>query len=312
MECLVALEDSSQKNCEARGGVFSSRYSSPPGLGPTVRSEVLADSKMTENRGQLPHWFWFLGLGTLTPARSARRAKGLLYTPENCRNPRGTRLAAIDIVKRRDFLRHAAVTGAVIATGCTVDGVAPNNNPGTGGGTGAGTGGGPNGPGIPALTPGECTVATNAQVEGPYYLNNPPVRNDISIGVVGVPLTVTGYVHSLNGSTCTPLENAEVDFWQADGNGVYYGVEGNNDDFLRGIVRTDATGLYRVQTIVPGLYPGRTQHIHVKVRQPNGRILTTQLYFPNQATNQQDGLYDQTGALDMEVNGDTARFDFIV
>ncbi len=42
-------------------------------------------------------------------------------------------------------------------------------------------------------------------------------------------------------------------------------------------------GRYTLETIVPGEYPGRTQHIHVKVQAPNGPILTTQIYFPGVA-----------------------------
>ena len=46
-------------------------------------------------------------------------------------------------------------------------------------------------------------------------------------------------------------------------------------------------------TIVPGGYPGRTRHFHVKVQRPGGRVLTTQLYFPGEPLNRRDGLFDE-------------------
>ncbi|MBI1989253.1 MAG: hypothetical protein HYS65_05890 [Betaproteobacteria bacterium] len=45
----------------------------------------------------------------------------------------------------------------------------------------------------------------------------------------------------------------------------------------RGHVFADAQDRYRLEAIVPGEYPGRTRHIHVKAQAPGGRILTTQL-----------------------------------
>ncbi len=38
-------------------------------------------------------------------------------------------------------------------------------------------------------------------------------------------------------------------------------------------------------------YPGRTRHYHVKVQAPGSRLLTTQLYFPNEPANLRDGLF---------------------
>ncbi|HEX3200670.1 MAG TPA: dioxygenase, partial [Actinomycetes bacterium] len=45
------------------------------------------------------------------------------------------------------------------------------------------------------------------------------------------------------------------------------------------------------ETIVPGLYTGRTRHIHVKVQAPDGPVLTTQLYFPGEPENDRDGIF---------------------
>ena len=91
--------------------------------------------------------------------------------------------------------------------------------------------------------------------------------------MVGERLIVTGYVLDQD---CKPVAGALLDFWQADGEGVY-----DNEGYrLRGRQYTDAEGRYRLETVIPGEYPGRTEHIHVKAQAPGGRVLTTQLYFP--------------------------------
>ncbi len=100
----------------------------------------------------------------------------------------------------------------------------------------------------------------------------------------GTPLTVTGIVYSLS---CTPVGHALLDFWQAD----YYGRYDNYGYTLRGHQYTDTMGRFSLTTIVPGLYPGRTRHIHVKVQAPYQRILTTQLYFPGEPRNNSDMLF---------------------
>ena len=69
------------------------------------------------------------------------------------------------------------------------------------------------------------------------------------------------------------VARALLDVWHADDRGGY-----DTAGFrLRGHQFTDGSGRFELETIVPGLYPGRTRHIHVKVQAPNGPILTTQL-----------------------------------
>jgi len=86
---------------------------------------------------------------------------------------------------------------------------------------------------------------------------------------------------------CRPVTGALLDFWQADRDGEY-----DNVGFrLRGHQFTDGAGRYRLETVVPGLYPGRTRHIHVRVQAPEGRILTTQLFFPGEPRNRNDFVF---------------------
>lgn len=147
-----------------------------------------------------------------------------------------------------------------------------------------------------AATCGASSTAV-AQTEGPYYTANPPKRRDITQpGTVGTPLVVTGRVLD---SRCRPLAGARVDFWQADGNGVY----DNSGYRLRGYQRTDAQGRYRLTTVIPGQYPGRTEHIHVKITPRGGATFTTQLYFPGSTHNDEDGIFDP--AMLIRITSDT-------
>jgi protocatechuate 3,4-dioxygenase beta subunit len=65
---------------------------------------------------------------------------------------------------------------------------------------------------------------------------------------------------------------------------------------------------------VPGLYGGRTRHIHVKVQAPRGRILTTQLYFPGEPRNRRDFLFrdDLLMAVRGAAQAKDARFNFLL
>lgn len=142
-----------------------------------------------------------------------------------------------------------------------------------------------------------CT-ATISETEGPYYRAGAPESADlVTDGMAGARLTLTG---SVVGTDCASIANARVEIWQADAAGSY----DNAGYTLRGWVTTDAAGRFTILTIVPGEYPGRTEHIHVKVTPPGGTTLTTQLYFPGTAANDADGIYDPSLLLDITHIGD--------
>jgi protocatechuate 3,4-dioxygenase beta subunit len=126
---------------------------------------------------------------------------------------------------------------------------------------------------------------TVEQTEGPYFTPRSPRRRVLrTSGTRGTPFLLTGRVLT---TRCRPIANAQLDFWQADANGVY----DNRGYRLRGHQRTDALGRYRLETVVPGLYPGRTRHIHVKAQAPRRPVLTTQLYFRGERGNASDGIF---------------------
>jgi protocatechuate 3,4-dioxygenase beta subunit len=145
--------------------------------------------------------------------------------------------------------------------------------------------------------------------EGPYFSSGSPQRRSlVTRGMRGTRLTITGYVLT---TACRPIKRAKLDFWQADASGVY-----DNDGYrLRGHQFTDSTGRWRLDTIVPALYTGRTKHIHVKVQRRGGEVLTTQLFFPGVSANAGDRLYESDLLLRRwrRVGARrTGRFDFVL
>ena len=144
-------------------------------------------------------------------------------------------------------------------------------------------------------------VATPEQTEGPYFvdehLNRSDIRSDPVDGSVrpGLPLRLQIRVGRIDSTGCRPLVGATVDIWHCDAQGVYSDVSERpfrtlGSRFLRGYQVTDASGSVRFVTIYPGWYPGRTVHIHCKIRTGTdaARALqwTSQLYFDDAITDQ--------------------------
>lgn len=165
-----------------------------------------------------------------------------------------------------------------------------------------------------AGTGGRCGgEPTPAQVEGPFFSDGAPRKSDLArdVGDEGTVAIVSGTVF---GADCAPRPGLRVDFWQTDANGDY-----DNDGYrLRGYQLTDRDGSYRFRTILPGEYSGRTEHIHVKVRDgiDGADLLTTQLYVPGLSSAEEDvGIYDEENLLtvvDDESSPRRYRFDFIL
>lgn len=155
---------------------------------------------------------------------------------------------------------------------------------------------------------GSALSATPAMTEGPFFKPNSPERLSlIEPGMTGTKIVVVGYVLSAD---CKPIARALTDFWQANDQGDYDNVGYK----LRGHQFTDDAGRYYLETIVPGLYPGRTRHIHVKVQVPNRPALTTQLFFPGEARNQSDSIFDRALLLNVQdtTAGKVATFNFVL
>ena len=213
---------------------------------------------------------------------------------------------------RRQALALLSRAGAVLVVGC---GTAPE------------------GPG--------CTLAQELTA-GPYWLDAQLERSDLRWDThqvatpnprPGVPLVLEAHVVTSADEGCHPVPGAQVDLWQCDAWGLYSdesqsGTRGQ--DFLRGYQLTDRAGQVTFSTIYPGWYPGRTVHIHVRVRlfDPFSHPITdvsTQLFFddavtdlvsakapyasrgPRDTRNAVDPLYRQGESMQVELSGTPAN-----
>jgi len=197
------------------------------------------------------------------------------------------------ILSRREVVRLLALSGAGALVGCKRGMSDGNASAGGAVDTGAAQT-------VAAKIPG-CIVRPELTV-GPYFVDKQLERSDIRTepknGALrpGAPLALAFSVSDVRNGQCVPLDGAMVDVWQCDASGVYSGVTdarmGFNtvgQKFLRGYQITDRDGVARFTTIYPGWYPGRTVHIHFKIRTPASGVLagltndiyefTSQLFF---------------------------------
>jgi protocatechuate 3,4-dioxygenase beta subunit len=150
----------------------------------------------------------------------------------------------------------------------------------------------------------EELTKTPAQTEGPFYPNKLPLDTDNDLLVINDNITpAVGTITHLTGKVLdakgNPLKNAVIEIWQCDGNGVYLHTADSDkkkdkqDKNFQGFGRfiTGSTGEYYFRTIRPVPYPGRTPHIHFKIKQGRKELLTTQLYVKGDPGNEKDGIW---------------------
>jgi protocatechuate 3,4-dioxygenase beta subunit len=162
-----------------------------------------------------------------------------------------------------------------------------------------------------APTPGchNGDMPTRPQIEGPFFKPASPLRGNLrEPGMAGRPTELAGFVLT---RACRPVAGALIELWHADDQGEY-----DNTGFrLRGHLFADAKGHYAFKTIMPGLYPGRTRHFHIKVQAAaESPVLTTQLYFPDEPRNQDDDLFRPDLTMQIAASDDAlrARFDLVL
>jgi protocatechuate 3,4-dioxygenase beta subunit len=154
------------------------------------------------------------------------------------------------------------------------------------------------------LAAGETCTLTAEQEVGPFYVAGELIRSKISEDKRGIPLRLRLVI--VDEATCKPIPNAALDLWHCDAAGLYAGYTTMNFGpppgeggpgkggpggpppggpppggfggpggapkptdkltFCRGIQFTSAAGAAEFQTIFPGFYQGRVNHIHMKVR----------------------------------------------
>ena len=173
------------------------------------------------------------------------------------------------IVNRRHFLRNAAWATALFST-----------------------------PGLFA----EQLTQTPRQTEGPFYPNHLPLDTDNDLLVINEGITpavgdityVSGRILDAKGD---PIRGALVEIWQCDNNGAYLHTGTSNankrDKNFQGFGRfiTGSSGEYLFRTIKPVPYPGRSPHIHCKIKRAGKELLTTQCYIKGHPGNEKDGIW---------------------
>jgi protocatechuate 3,4-dioxygenase, beta subunit len=150
----------------------------------------------------------------------------------------------------------------------------------------------------------EELVKTPPQTEGPFYPDRLPLDTDNDLLIVNDAITpAVGEVTHLGGRILdaggNPVRNALVEIWQVDHEGSYvhsHGADAHNgkrDRNFQGFGRfmTGSTGEYYFRTIKPVPYPGRTPHIHFKVKMKGKDTLTTQCYEKGNPQNERDGVF---------------------
>lgn len=183
----------------------------------------------------------------------------------------------------------------------------------------------------------EELMRTPAQTEGPFYPNHLPLDTDNDLLVINDTITpAVGQITHLTGRVVDaagrPIAGAAVEIWQCDSNGAYLHTESGNadrrDGNFQGFGRftTGRSGEYYFRTIKPVAYPGRSPHIHVKVKLGDRDLLTTQCYIKGDPGNPRDGVWrhlpddaaraavtiDFAKIPDSRIGELAARFDLIV
>jgi protocatechuate 3,4-dioxygenase beta subunit len=167
----------------------------------------------------------------------------------------------------------------------------------------------------PAIAAEMACAPTPRQTTGPFYPVYDQIDKDVDLTKLtghggrarGEVIRVTGRVLD---ETCTPVEGALVDLWQANARGRYAHPADPNPAPLDpnfqgwGQAVTDADGRYAFRTVKPAAYPlrfmsdgkadeeagYRTPHLHFRVSKRGHAELATQMYFAGEALNEKDGV----------------------
>jgi protocatechuate 3,4-dioxygenase, beta subunit len=166
--------------------------------------------------------------------------------------------------------------------------------------------------------------------EGPFYPFLLPPDSDFDLtrvhGVTtpskGEPLDWRGMLADDKGK---PLVGARIEIWQCNALGTYHHPfdRGTRDAGFQGLgsLITSPGGRFAFRTIKPVPYPGRTPHIHIKIKSQQTGELTSQLFVAGDPGNERDSLWrtlsrTQREAVSMllrrEGNGWTTEHNLIV
>jgi len=147
----------------------------------------------------------------------------------------------------------------------------------------------------------EALTQTPKQTEGPFYPDHLPLDTDNDLIILNSSLTpAIGEVTYLSGRILDargePMRGVEVEIWQCDHEGAYLHSKGQSGDKrdknFQGFGRfvTGEKGEYLFRTIKPVSYPGRSPHIHYKIKSKGKDLLVTQCYIKGDERNLKDGV----------------------
>lgn len=149
---------------------------------------------------------------------------------------------------------------------------------------------------------------TPSQGEGPFYPVSLPADTDFDLLTQGGTRYGHGQVAWIEGRVTDTggkaLSGAVVELWQCDHQGRYHhprerqAADAAFQGFGRVIVGRD--GAYRFRAMRPVAYPGRTPHVHFKVKLGQRELLTTQLYVEGDPGNVQDWTWRRLSGRDRE------------
>ena len=168
-------------------------------------------------------------------------------------------------------------------------------------------------PGATLEAPAPQCVVPIHQTAGPFFSRERLIRSNLQEDREGAPLTLS--FDLVDGERCTPLSGLQVAVWHSDAHGVYGGfdrqghrrdVDARGKTFLRGTQVSSNGGRVTFSTIVPGWYPNRITHIHLRVIKDKTSLLTTQIYLPDEVIRRvySKGVYRDHGWRDTEEKDD--------
>jgi protocatechuate 3,4-dioxygenase beta subunit len=190
---------------------------------------------------------------------------------------------------------------------------------------------------LPGVLAAQQRRTTPRMTLGPFYPDVLPADRDADLTAIegqpgraaGTLLYVTGRITDIRGK---PVPKARLELWQANDKGRYLhsadsDASGPLDPNFQGYgaLLTDAEGRYRIKTIKPAPYSGRTPHLHF-IAAASGERLVTQMFFEADKLNGRDGVFralDRDGqrsatgawadrAADMEADALAVNWDIVL
>jgi hydroxyquinol 1,2-dioxygenase len=151
---------------------------------------------------------------------------------------------------------------------------------------------------VDAINHAASQGATESTVLGPFFVQTAPEKQngeDISAGIEGEPMLVTGSVSTSEGK---PVAGAVVEVWHSDDDGNYdvQQLDEIGDLAMRARLHTDADGRFHFWSIRPAAYPiphdgpvgemleaqgrhpWRPAHVHFMISAPGFEQLVTHVF----------------------------------